>query len=66
MRLEGVVERVRRESWRSLSCWGEERRGSVEEAFGRSFSAEGLWRGVRVVAYIGSRTRCPRRISLGG
>lgn len=38
MRLEGVVESVRRESWRSLVCWGSESGGSVEEAFGRGFS----------------------------
>lgn len=44
MRLVGLVERVRRESWRSFSCWGGERGGSVEEAFGRRFLAEGLGR----------------------
>ena len=34
MRLEGLVERVRRESWRSLVCWGSESVGRFEEAFG--------------------------------
>lgn len=36
VRFEGVVARVRRESWRSLSCW-------VSESFGRSGVAV-VWR----------------------
>ena len=55
---------MRSESCRSLVCWASESLGRFDEAFGRSFSF-GAAGGLRV-SYIGSRTRCPRRKSLGG